>query len=206
MRCSLQNDRTCLFVNRTKILEFSIKNAVRRAKDYGRKESVEKSICLKTNNDAESDLTTRRLNLIKETSEQVLTFKGFKVVESQADFQFILTTKSQGQHEEGFPPCICGVVKNRDTNSKEVRLSWSDYLDAKIGEVTSFSQLKCPALSKKDYVRHIALADVTFELLSIKPSRPVFVKTTEDPNYRVSNSKGNLNNQKPFSTMKSTMK
>ncbi|XP_043267988.1 DALR anticodon-binding domain-containing protein 3 [Venturia canescens] len=189
-RCLMHNDRICLFVNKKKTLEFAIKNAVRLGKDYGKKESTEKTVCLKINEDRDSDLTTGRLKLIKEASERVLELKGFKIVESQADFQYLLTTKSQGQLENGFSHCICGVVKNRDTNTKEIHLSWSEYVNAKIEELTSFSRLKCPDMSKESHLTNIAQAVVIFELLSIKPSRPVFIEIDHDPDQRISNSKG----------------
>ncbi|XP_017878127.1 DALR anticodon-binding domain-containing protein 3 isoform X2 [Ceratina calcarata] len=177
----LKGERVCLFLQRAPLIEQSIKEAVSSKCDFGRTSPVNKVYSLKSIEDKESELTSKRLQLIQSVTERVLNLHGCKISDEHADYKFIFTSKSQGNVEDNYVKCICGVVKTVETNCKETQITWQDYVQNKIKELKALNEHKyfegqeCNLNTEEYFLKNLANAAVTFELLSVKPSHPVFI-------------------------------
>jgi len=179
-RCTLQKERVCIFLNRGDIITNSIKLAFKYGKIFGRNPSTDKAFNLKCQSDAESDLTTRRLHLIKSVAAKLLNLHGHMVLyEENSSSKYIFTSKSEGLVAEGYNKYICGVVKNPQSNSKEVCLSWEQYIKDKMIQLTKLNKHKITGDKKIEvnnlFFYNLASAIATFELMAVKPSRSVII-------------------------------
>ena len=178
---SLKKERICIFLNRPQTLSLAIKSAVKNRLSYGKRALDERCFTLKVQKDKESELTNQRLNFIKDFTENILRLQGYNVLNKDGHQNHILTTKSEGIIEEGYKKFVCGVVKNPDTSSKETSLTWKSYLSNKIEKLQEVNAHKYNSEEKKignhdKNVEEIAETVIKFELLSVKPSRAVFLK------------------------------
>ncbi|XP_033208405.1 DALR anticodon-binding domain-containing protein 3 [Belonocnema kinseyi] len=179
--CSLKKERVCLFLNRPQILSLAIKTAVKNGHSYGKKALVNECFTLKMQVDKGSELTNQRLHFLKDVTENILRLQGYGVSEENGDHNYILTTKSEGIIEGNYKKIVCGVVKNLELNSKETSLTWKSYLCSKKEKLLELNAHKYKTENKEmgDYnedIEEIARTVIKFELLSVKPSRAVFLK------------------------------
>lgn len=177
-RYSLEKERICLFLHRVPLITNSIKTVIAFKHDFGRILSNQ-TFSFKTHRDNESELTTARLRLIQSVTERILDLRGCKVCE-ESDFKFVFTTKSEGATEGSYAKYVCGVVKNSKFNSKETILMWEEYIRSKVNELKSLNEEKyfeaqCTAQMEDSFLKNVAQAMAKFELLSMKPSRPVLI-------------------------------
>lgn len=193
---SLEKERVCLFLQRAPLIENSIKTAIVSKHNFGRTLSLNKVFNLKFIEDKESELTTARLCLIQNVAEKVLNAHGCKLSEEQCDYKYVFTSKSQGNVEEHYKKCVCGVVKNTETKSKETKLTWQRYIQNKVRELKGLNEHKYfegqefNAKSKDYFLENLAKATATFELLSVKVSRPVFIGCNFATDKNTTNTKG----------------
>ncbi|CAK9824283.1 hypothetical protein ANTRET_LOCUS2477 [Anthophora retusa] len=193
---TLEKERVCLFLQRTPLIENSIKAAINHKSDFGKTLSLNKVFTLKSLQDKESELTTIRLCLIQSVTENVLNQYGCKVSEEHSDNKFVFTTKSQGNVEKNYEKYVCGVVKNTETNCKETNLRWQDYIKNKVAELKELNEQKyfetqeCIVKAEDYFIEKLAQATATFELLSAKPSRPVFIGCNFATDKNTTNTKG----------------
>ncbi|XP_060825620.1 DALR anticodon-binding domain-containing protein 3-like [Bombus pascuorum] len=192
----LERERVCLFLQRTPLIESSIKAVIASKNDFGKTFSVNKIFSFISLQDKESELTTRRLHLIQHVTEKILTLHGSKLSDEHSDHRFVFTTKSQGNVRENYERCICGVVKNTETNCKETKLTYKEYINNKIIELKALNEHKYfearefNVETEECFLENLAKAAVTFELLSVKPSRPVFIGCNVATDKSTTNTKG----------------
>ncbi|KAK9303728.1 hypothetical protein QLX08_004719 [Tetragonisca angustula] len=192
----LEKERVCLFLQRTPLIENSIKAVITSKNNFGKTFSTNKIFAFKSLQDKESELTTRRLHLIQRVTEKILTLHGCEISEEHSDYKFVFTSKSQGNVEENYEKCVCGVVKNTETNCKETELTYEQYVNNKIKELKAlkehkyFEAQKFNAETEEYFVENLAKAIVTFELLSVKPNRSVFIGCNIATDKNTTNTKG----------------
>ena len=187
-QCSLQKSRVCLFIDRNSVIGYVIKQAIRLSSNYGRSEPKRESISLKVSKDPLSEMTTARLHLIKEASQNLLMINGNKVVEDTADHQYLLTTKSVEKTEDSYRRYVCGVVKSRDSRRKETLNfeTWLDKIHCGLSDI-----MTSRGSSSIDRMENLTKILLVYEFLSLKPSRPVFIKLGADNVATITSSKGN---------------
>ncbi|XP_076759743.1 DALR anticodon-binding domain-containing protein 3 [Xylocopa sonorina] len=192
----LKGERVCLFLQRVPLIENAIKTTITSNQDFGRTFPINKVFSLKSVKDKESELTTRRLYLIQNVTERILNLHGCKVSDQHPDYRFVFTSKSQGNVEENYEKYICGVVKNAEVNCKETKLTWQEYIEYKTEELKVLNEHKyfeaqdCDVKREDYFFENLARATVTFELLSVKPSRPVFIGCNFATDKAITNTKG----------------
>ncbi|XP_076295833.1 DALR anticodon-binding domain-containing protein 3 [Lasioglossum baleicum] len=192
----LEKERICLFLQRVPIIQNAIRAVIERKHDFGRSSPAGKVFCLRINQDEESELTTARLRLIQIITENVLDLHGCKIDKEDADFKIVFTSKSEGRMEDGYEKCVCGVVKNCKSNTKETQLTWEEYIRNKIDELKVLNDQKNFEMDEKDvildeqFLENIAKATATFELLSVKPSRAVLIGCKSAADRSITNIKG----------------
>ncbi|XP_012146990.2 uncharacterized protein LOC100883597 [Megachile rotundata] len=195
-RYVLENERVCLFLHRTPLIANSIKLALTSQCNFGRTLSLNKVFSFKSHKDSESEITTRRLHLIQSVTEKIVKLHGGRILDEGSDYKFIFTTKSQGEVEENYEKCVCGVVKNAEKNCKEATLTWEEYINYKIEELKTLNEHKYFEENEHDiiiednFIENVAKAMATFELLSVKPSRSVSIAINPAPNRNTTNMKG----------------
>nr|XP_033322398.1 DALR anticodon-binding domain-containing protein 3-like [Megalopta genalis] len=192
----LQKERICLFLQRVPILQYSIRTVIERKHDYGRRSPVNKICSLRTQQDKESELTTARLNLIQIVTKNILDLHGCKISKEDADLKVVFTSKSQGKMEDSSKRCVCGIVKNSKSNGKETLLTYEEYIENKINELKVLNDQRNSEMYEKDigadeqFLENLAKATTTFELLSVKPSRAVFIGYKAAADRTTTNTKG----------------
>lgn len=194
-QCSLEKERVCLYLNRLMLLTNAIKLAVQAGNDFGKNSLSDKAFYFKYYEDKESELTSTRLYHIKRVTEKILTIQGYRISDEESTNKYEFTTKSEGKVEESFKKYICGVVKNSKTNSKETKLSWEDHVLNKINELRELNEQKLFDTKEnethdEEFLNNIAKATAIFELLTVKPSRPVFIGHGVSADRSVTNNKG----------------
>lgn len=194
-KCSLQRERVSIFLDRVPLTTNVIRMTVQNSPNFARCLAINKVFHFKSYHDEESELTTRRLGLIRKVTEKVLRTRGCQISNKEGAKKIIFTTKSEGEVEENCKKYICGVVKNLQSNTKETSLTWEEHVGNKINELEELNQEKyfemeeC-SLNKKNLLKNMALAEVTFELLATKPSRPVFIGHKSTADRSMTNTKG----------------
>ncbi|XP_076651233.1 uncharacterized protein LOC143358168 [Halictus rubicundus] len=192
----LQKERICLFLQRVPIIQNAIRAVIERQHDFGRSSPVNKVFSLRTNQDEESELTTARLRFIQIITENILHLHGCKTDKEDARFKVVFTSKSEGKTEDDYEKCVCGVVKNSKSNTKETQLTWEEYIQDKINELKILNDQKNFEMDEEDvrsddqFLENIAKATATFELLSVKPSRAVFIGCKSAADRCITNTKG----------------
>lgn len=136
-----------------------------------------------------------RLQLIKDISERILDLQGYRVCKKVCPHSIMLTSKSHRETTEDCKRYVCGVVKNSETNTKETTLTWSKYIYNKIETIMELNEQKYRQTNKEDtnedsFLRNMAEATVTFELLAVKPSRPVSINIHRRTDRTLTNTKG----------------
>lgn len=196
-QCMLQRERVCLFLNRQDIIANSIRMAVEYGLTFGRIQPIGKTFNLKYQPDTQSDLTSHRLCLMKNIAAKALSLHGCTLsAEENCVNKYMFTSKSEGTIDKGYEKYICGVVKNYETNLKEICLTWEQYVKCKMNQLTEFSEHKFIESEKnfteKDSFSHnLANAIVIFELMAVKPSRPVVVGNNNlQDNRSITNTRG----------------
>lgn len=166
---------------------------------FGRSLSNGKTFSLKYQPDARSDLTTRRLSIMKDVAAKVLSLHGYALsqLEENCAGKYIFTSKSEGQVDEEYKKYVCGVVKNSQSNLKETDLTWEQYVKYKVDQLAELNEYKLIESERSDeqknlFLHTLASAIVIFELMAVKPSRAVVIgnnnNVTGDKN--VTNTKG----------------
>lgn len=175
----LQRERICLFLNRGDIVANSITMAIECGMTFGKAKSTDKAFILKYQPDGQSDLTTQRLRLIKNIAARVLSLHGHTLSTGENSGRYIFTSKSEGLVDEGYEKCVCGVVKNSQSNLKEICVTWEQYIKCKINQLAELSEhkfIESEKNSAKDsFLHNLANAIVIFELVAVKPSRSVII-------------------------------
>ncbi|XP_070155070.1 DALR anticodon-binding domain-containing protein 3 isoform X2 [Polyergus mexicanus] len=196
-QCMLQRERVCLFLNREDVIVNSIRMAVKHGRTFGRIKSIGKTVNLKYQPDTQSDLTSHRLRLIKNIAAKALSLHGYTLsAEENCADKYIFTSKSEGLIDKGYEKYVCGVVKNYHTNSKEICLTWEQYIKCKMDQLAELSEHKLIESernnTKKDFFLHnLANAIVTFELMAVKPSRSVVIGNNNFQNNKsITNNRG----------------
>lgn len=94
--------------------------------------------------------------------------------------KYIFTTKSEGFIEKGYEKYVCGVVKNIQSNTKEIHVTWEqcmkDRMDYIVNNYKDVFQYYVLDDTEKYLLHNMAHAIMTFELLSVKPSRSVILE------------------------------
>lgn len=180
-QCVLQRERVCLFLNREDIIANSIRMVVEHGMMFGKTQSTGKTFNLRYQPDMQSDLTSHRLRLIKNIAAKTLSLHGYTLsTEEDCANKYMFTSKSEGSVDKGYEKYICGVVKNCHTNSKEICLTWEQYVKCKMNQLAELNEHKLLESkinnTKKDFFLHnLANAIITFELMAVKPSRSVVI-------------------------------
>ncbi|KAL6445755.1 hypothetical protein ACFW04_000903 [Cataglyphis niger] len=196
-QCMLQRERVCLFLNREDIIANSIRMAVKHGVMFGKIKLIGKAFNLKYQPDTQSDLTSHRLRLIKNIATKALILHGYTLsTEENCAGKYMFTSKSEGLVDKGYEKYVCGVVKNYQTNSKEICLTREQYIKCKIDQLAELSEHKLIGNernnTKKDlFLHNLANAIVTFELMAVKPSRSVVIGHNNlQENKSITNNKG----------------
>ncbi|XP_018355727.1 PREDICTED: DALR anticodon-binding domain-containing protein 3 [Trachymyrmex septentrionalis] len=195
-RCMLQKERICLFLNRGDIVANSIRMAIECGMTFGKAKSTGKAFILKYQPDGQSDLTTQRLRLMRNIAVKVLSLHGHMLsTEINCADRYIFTSKSEGLIDEGYKKYICGVVKNSQTNSKEICLTWEQYIQNKMNQLAELSEHKFIEDEKNDakdlFLHNLANAIIIFELMAVKPSRSVIINNNNfEDDRNITNTRG----------------
>lgn len=184
-RCTLQRERICLFLNRGDIVANSITMAIECGMTFGKVKSTGKTFTLKYQPDRQSDLTTQRLRLMRNIAAKVLNLHGYTLSTGENCIgRYMFTSKSEGSVDEGYEKYVCGVVKNSQSNLKEIYLTWEQYIKCKMNQLAELSEHKFIEDKKnntKDFFLHnLANAIVIFELVAVKPSRSVIIGNNQE--------------------------
>lgn len=155
---------------------------INEGKLFGQSPAKDRTISIKINQDPDSNLTTTRLQVLQNFSQNILKLQGYKISDDNPDIQVLLTTKSEGKIEDDTKKIVCGVVKNHETDSKEVLLNFERYLEQKFDEVKEVDDGRLPGTEGQDDLRlmRIAKAIVIFELLRLRTSRPIVIGGNKD--------------------------
>lgn len=195
-QCILRKEKVCLFLNRKVIIENSIKMAIECGDMFGSTSSTAKAFSLKYHSDVESDLTTQRLYLMKNIAAKILNLHGYVLSdEENCIAKYMFTSKSEGS-VDGYEKYVCGVVKSSQSKSKEICLTWKQYIECKINQLAKLNEEKFienkEDNTKKDlFLENLANAIVIFELMSVKPSRSVIIGNYDSKENRsITNTKG----------------
>lgn len=164
---------------------------------FGSIPSTGKAFSLKYEPDVQSDLTTRRLRLTRNIAAKVLNLHGYVISnEENCPDKYVFTSKSEGSVDEGYEKYVCGVVKNSQSKSKEIYLTWEQYVKCKIDQLAELNEHKLiedeESNTKKDlFLKNLANATVIFELMSVKPSRSVIIGNSDSKEDKsITNTKG----------------
>jgi len=176
----LQKERICLFLNRGDIVANSIRMAIECGMSFGKAKSTGKAFTLKYQSDGQSDLTTQRLRLIRNIAAKALSLHGHTLSTGEnCTGKYMFTSKSEGSVDEGYKKYVCGVVKNFQSNSKEICLTWEQYIKCKMNQLAELSEHKFIEDEKNNakdfFLRNLANAIIIFELMAVKPSRSVII-------------------------------
>ncbi|XP_015176639.1 PREDICTED: uncharacterized protein LOC107066492 [Polistes dominula] len=192
-KCTLQKERICLFLDRPSVIKTIISTIIEKGSSFGKNPSTNKEICLTFHPDVQSELTSTRLKLIKDVSERILDLQGYRICKKVCSNSIVLTHKFNGKRSKDCNTYLCGVVKNLETNTKETMFTWSQYIHYKIKMIKEQNEHKYLNEDKQDidsFLRNMAEGAITFELLTIKPIRPVFVNVHTSANRSLTNTKG----------------
>ncbi|KYQ46382.1 DALR anticodon-binding domain-containing protein 3 [Trachymyrmex zeteki] len=195
-RCTLQKERICLFLNRGDIVANSIRMAIECGMTFGKAKSTDKAFILKYQPDGQSDLTTQRLLLMRNIAAKALSLHGHMLsTGANCVGRYMFTSKSEGSIDEGYKKYVCGVVKNSQTNSKEICLTWEQYIRYKMNQLAELSEHKFIEDEKNDakdlFLRNLANAIIIFELTAVKPSRSVIIRNNNFEDDRsITNTRG----------------
>ncbi|XP_020289818.1 DALR anticodon-binding domain-containing protein 3 isoform X2 [Pseudomyrmex gracilis] len=174
--------------------------AIEHGMMFGRSSSNGKTFSLKYQPDAQSDLTTRRLSIMRDVAAKVLNLHGYvlsPLEEKNCAGKYVFTSKSEGHVDEEYRKYVCGVVKNSQSNLKETDLTWEQYVKCKVNQLAELNEYKIIESERSDeqknlFLHTLASAIVIFELMAVKPSRAVVIgnnnNLTSDKN--VTNTKG----------------
>lgn len=184
-----------MFLERRSIIKSIISEVIEKGPFFGKGKPKDEYICLTFYSDEESELTTVRLRLIKDVCEKVLDLQGYKLCKEICHDTIVLTSKSQEERSKECNRYVCGVVKNSETNTKERKLTWSKYTNIKMEVLMGLNEQKYFCTNRQDgsnenFLRKMAEASIIFELLSIKPSRPVFINIHKEEGRSLTNTKG----------------
>lgn len=98
--------------------------------------------------------------------------------------KYILTTRSEGLIEKGYEKYVCGVVKNLQSNTKEIHLTWEqcmkdrmDYVENNYQDMFHYCKTDEDDTEKYLILCNMAQAIMIFELMSVKPSRSVVIES-----------------------------
>lgn len=191
----LQREKICFFLNRGDIVANSITMAIKCGMTFGKAKSTSKAFRLKYQLDGQSDLTTQRLRLMKNVAAKALNLHGYMLSTEENCAGYVFTSKSEGSVDEGYEKYVCGVVKNSQSNSKEICLTWEQYIKCKMDHLAELSEDKFVESEKNNakdlFLCNLANAIVIFELLAVKPSRSVIIENNNFQDDRsVTNTKG----------------
>ncbi|XP_012219889.1 DALR anticodon-binding domain-containing protein 3 [Linepithema humile] len=196
-QCILQKEKVCLFLNRGDIITNSIRMAVECGMMFGSTPSTGKAFSLKYQPDIQSDLTTQRLHLMRNIAAKVLSLHGYVISnEKNCIGKYLFTSKSEGSVDEGYEKYVCGVVKNSQSKSKEICLTWDQHVKCKIDQLAELNEHKFiedeENNAKKDlFLENLANAIVIFELMAVKPSRSVIIGNSDSKEDKsITNTKG----------------
>lgn len=198
-RYTLENERVCLFLQRLPLTANSIETVIAGKHNFGKPLPIDKVFHFTIDEDKESELTTRRLCLIKNVTEKLLSLHACRTSEEESDFKFVFTTKSQGIVKGNYSKCVCGVVKNSKLNTKETKLTWKEHIENKVLELKELNEQKYfetqerEVIAEDQFLENVARATATFELLSLKPSRSVFIGCNSATDRSTTNTKGFYN-------------
>ncbi|XP_014480748.1 PREDICTED: uncharacterized protein LOC106747597 [Dinoponera quadriceps] len=183
-KCSLQKEKVCLYLNRMDVIPNVIKAAVKCSNTFGRITANNKIFHLKYQPDTQSDLTTQRLSLLRNITVKVLDLHGYRVSDEDCVGKYIFTTRSEGLIEKGYEKYVCGVVKNLESNTKEIHLTWEqcikdrmDYVNNNYQNMFCYCKEDESDIEKYFILRNMAYAIMTFELMSVKPSRSIVIES-----------------------------
>lgn len=185
-KCHFCNGRVHIFLDRATVIKTVIKTAIRQNQNYGfTKSKNPQNFNLRTDSDKDSQLTETRLNLITQVATNLIISQGHNCTdESISTKDYLFTTKSKGKNEKsGDIRYVCAVVKNANSNEKEISLTWDEYFSMKYKKAKEISDQKLSSMenkNRKKFVQNVAYAVVAFEMLSIKPNRAVSLKTDDD--------------------------
>ncbi|KAF7407782.1 hypothetical protein HZH66_002319 [Vespula vulgaris] len=194
-KCTLQNERVCLFLERPSVIKTIINTVIEKGRSFGRNASTNENICLTFLPDEQSELTSMRLQLIKNISERILDLQGYCVCKKVCPNAIMLSSKSHIETTEDCKRYVCGVVKNSETNTKETTLTWRKYVYNKMETIIELNDQKYLHTKKQDinddpFIRNMAEATISFELLAIKPSRSVCINIHTSGDRSLTNTKG----------------
>ncbi|KAI4501858.1 hypothetical protein M0802_003193 [Mischocyttarus mexicanus] len=192
-KCTLEKERVCIFLDRPSTMKTIINSVIRKGSSFGRNPFTNEEISLVYLTDKNSDLTNRRLKLILEFSTRILNLQGYRISYDINDNSIVLSNKSNKKLNYDWSTHLCGVVKNSETNVKETTLTWKTYIHHKMKMIGKQNLEKNLHMEKTDidsYFLNMAEATVIFELLSIKPIRPVNVNVDTSSNRSLTNTKG----------------
>lgn len=178
--------------------------AVECGMTFGKTKSTGKAFTLKYQSDEQSDLTTQRLRLMRNIAAKALSLHGYTLSTGENCVgRYIFTSKSEGSVDEGYKKYVCGVVKNSQSNLKEICLTWEQYLKCKMNQLAELSEhkfIECEKSNAKDvFLRNLANAIVIFELMAVKPSRSVIIANNNFQDDRsITNTRGIFHISKIF--------
>ncbi|XP_032678956.1 uncharacterized protein LOC116847743 isoform X2 [Odontomachus brunneus] len=198
--CSLQKEKVCLYLNRADVIPNVVKIAIKCNKTFGKVIANNKVFDLRYQSDAQSNLTTQRLLLMRNITAKVLNLHGYRVSNEDCVGKYIFTTRSEGLIEEGYKKYVCGVVKNLQSNTKEIHLTWEqcikdrmDYIDNNFQSMFHNFEENEHNTEKYVILHNMAHAIMIFELMSVKPSRSIVIENDNFKSDRhITNTRGAL--------------
>lgn len=164
---------------------------------FGSTPSTGKAFSLKYQPDIQSDLTTQRLHLMRNIAAKALSLQGYAISdEKNCIGKYVFTSKSEGSVDEGYEKYVCGVVKNSQSKSKEICLTWEQYVRCKIDQLAELNEHKLIEDEENNakkilFLKNLANAIVIFELMAVKPSRSVIIGNSDSKEDKsITNTKG----------------
>ncbi|XP_011138873.1 uncharacterized protein LOC105182838 [Harpegnathos saltator] len=181
-RCSLQKEKICVYLNRMDVIPNIIKTAISCDNTFGRIIANDKVFNLRYQSDTKSDLTTQRLRLIRSIIAKVMDLHGYRISDEDCNDKYIFTSRSKGSIEDGYERYVCGVVKNIQSNTKEIHATWEQCIKDRMDYLNNNYHYMFNCEENEDNVeKYLILCDmahaiIIFDLISVAPRQPVVIE------------------------------
>uniref|UniRef100_A0A0C9RU47 DALRD3 protein n=1 Tax=Fopius arisanus TaxID=64838 RepID=A0A0C9RU47_9HYME len=173
----LQRERVCFSLNHHSIITSVIKKIII---DNIHLPQKNRTIFLQVNNDPESNLTTFRLQELKNFAQNIFRLQGYDITNTSPE-KYLLTTNSHGSIEASYKRYICNFVQDARSNVYKTNETRESYLKRQIAMLKILSEMREPGRKDLDgRMRSIAEATLKFEILGVKPHCRSFIEVSDD--------------------------
>ena len=168
------------------VTHYTVKCVLESGANYGQKLNYNKEFKFVIDDDAESEITSLRLHLLRKVTENMLLMEGYGVRRdtNSCDNNFIFTTNKSNVPAGNLNRYLCGAVY-RAVNTKLTNMSKDEYVESVINRTRSLWLQEYPNMyinvicADADLVK-TAFAAIYYELLSIKFSDEVIIRLQEE--------------------------